>query len=73
MSTTKETITWHHLPHAGLPDSDITVLVALDDPTEPTWFGYWDAEDLSWRDAATGGQFASRVTKWADLPTGEAQ
>ncbi|MCV2349308.1 hypothetical protein [Paucibacter sp. Y2R2-4] len=69
MSTSTELITWNHLPEAGFPDSDTTVLVALEGADEPTWFGYWDTESLCWRDAATGGTFTSRVTKWADMPT----
>lgn len=67
--TTTETITWHHLPAAKLPDSDQTVLVGLVDDSEPTWIGYHDGED--WR-CVRGGLFSGQVVKWAQMPTGEA-
>lgn len=65
---TTETITWHPLATEGPPDADITVLVSVEDASEPTWLGFFDGD--VWRDAATGGKFASSVTAWADMPEG---
>lgn len=59
-----ETITWRF----DLPDADSTVLVTLEDDTEPTWFGFFDGEQ--WLSASTGGTFPGRVVAWAEMPKG---
>jgi hypothetical protein len=69
MSTSTETITWHHLPAAKLPDSDQTVLVGLSNDSEPSWIGYHDGE--AWRQI-DHASFSGQVVKWADMPGGEA-
>lgn len=64
-----ETITWRPVAE-GLPDSDITVLVAIDTTTphsEPVWLGYLDGDE--WRDVE--GDVIT-VTHWAPMLDGPA-
>jgi len=61
-----ETITWHPVAER-LPDSDITVMLAIEGVSEPTWPGFWDGR--AWR-YVSGGIVAGRVTDWADMPAG---
>lgn len=76
-----ETITWHDLPADGLPDSDITVLLAVHYPPDPdavlqpasveTCMGWWAGD--RWLDASSGGGVehdGARVLAWADMPVG---
>lgn len=64
-----ETITWHPVPGAKLPDSDITVMVELDTAagthSEPVWLGYLDGDE--WRDVE-GSRISVRA--WAEPPKG---
>lgn len=71
-----ETITWHDLPADGMPDAEITVLVAFtrkDDPHVDTWPGWWSG--AHWMDAE-GDRFErdgnASVLAWADMPAGAA-
>lgn len=67
MNPSLETLTWHDVPGAQLPDSDITVMCELQGDDEPTWPGYWTgAQWLS----IEGLPFAGTVTAWADMPKG---
>lgn len=77
MSRTKpETITWHVLPDAGMPDSEVTVLVEFISVDEPehgdTWPAWWDGDH--WIDASTGDQLErchrNKVLAWCDMPAG---
>lgn len=74
-----ETITWHELPADGMPDSDITVLLAVRYPpdadavlqpaTVETCMGWWGGEH--WLDASSGDRVertGARVLAWADMP-----
>lgn len=58
------TLTWH--PAAQPPDADTTVLLWIreDDGSEDWAAGWWDGEN--WRDAASGGVVAGRVTHWSE-------
>lgn len=47
-----------------LPDSDITVLMRLDDDEYPVWPGFHDGEQ--WR-VADGEQVTTNVTGWMHL------
>lgn len=67
MITSTETMTWWSVG-ARLPDADVTVMVTLEDESEPCWPGYFDGEQ--WIEASTGGPFAVRVIAWADMPAG---
>jgi hypothetical protein len=51
----------------GLPDADITVLMALDDGE--VWPGYLDGD--VWR-YVTSDPIGARVTHWVDLPEAPA-
>lgn len=78
-ATKAETITWHVLPDAGMPDSQITVLVEFIHTDEPehgdTWPAWWDGDH--WIDASTGDQMErggrNKVLAWCDMPAGSAQ
>ncbi len=48
-----------------LPDSDITVMIATPDESEPVWLGYYSGDD-GWLFA--DGMPAENVTHWMDLP-----
>jgi hypothetical protein len=63
-----ETLTW--IPVATKPDSDITVLLWLEESQE--WLsGWWDDLDGCWYDAASiaavEGAVVEGVTHWADV------
>jgi len=61
-----EVVTWTPAAN-GLPDTDITVLLSLDESHgEPTFAGYWDGE--RWLDV--GGNPITGVLGWADMPRG---
>lgn len=76
-----ETITWNELPADGLPDSDITVLLAVRYPPDhdavlqpeavETCMGWWSG--TRWLDASSGGDVecaGARALAWADMPAG---
>jgi hypothetical protein len=63
-----EVVTWTPVA-AGLPDSDLTVQVALTGHDEPTWLGYFDGE--GWIDIE-GMPLGDAVTHWAEMPKGPA-
>ena len=70
-----ESITWHDLPADGLPDAEISVLVAykLAGETEvDTWPAWWSGEH--WIDASTGDRMERdgrcKVLRWSDMPIG---
>lgn len=75
-ATKAETITWHVLPDAGMPDSQITVLVEFIHTDEPehgdTWPAWRDGDH--WIDASTGDQMERggriKVLAWCDMPAG---
>ena len=64
-----ETITWHEIPADGLPDSDITVLVAVYFPPDPDAAGdtalieacsaWWSGEH--WIDAGSGDRIERKI------------
>lgn len=60
-----ELITW--TPATTLPDSDETVLIAIDGESEPIWIGYHDGEQ--WL-LADGAEIVGTVTHWARFPEG---
>lgn len=65
-----ETVTWRPAASGSMPDSDSTVLVAIDVNTphsEPVWLGYHDGD--CWRDIE--GQPIT-VTHWAEMLHGPA-
>ena len=62
--TRKETITW--ITDGTLPDSDITVLLSVEDVDVDTAFH--DGE--RWRWYFDGGRVVGPIKAWADLPEG---
>lgn len=66
--STAETITWRPVAE-GLPDDELTVLVAMDPAFEgePVWLGYRAA--AQWVEVS-GDAIAGAVTHWADMPLG---
>jgi len=61
-----EVVTWTPAAN-GLPDTDITVLLSLDESHgEPTFAGYWDGQ--RWLDV--GANPITGVLGWADMPRG---
>jgi hypothetical protein len=59
-----ELMEWHHADQ--LPDADMTVLLWVVCGTEQDWCsGWWDGD--CWRDCASGGEVAGRVTHWAEV------
>ena len=51
--------------NTGLPDSDITVLMLLDDEEYPVWPGYHDGQ--TWRKSDDDSPVECRVTGWLHL------
>lgn len=51
--------------NTGLPDSDITVLMSLDDEEYPVWPGYHDGE--TWRTVDDDSPVEGRVIGWLHL------
>ena len=51
-------------PDNEMPDSEITVLMRLDDEEYPIWPGFWDGE--KWRQA-DAGEVGCRVVGWMHL------
>lgn len=68
---TTETITWHPVAE-GLPDADLTVLLALDG--EDTCAGFLDGERADgtplWRDTTAIDLHGHTIAHWADMPKG---
>lgn len=61
-----ENITWHELPHDGMPDAELTVLLSTEHQGVDT--GWFDGTD--WRWCESGGIVAERVQAWAEVPEG---
>lgn len=64
-----ETITWCR-PAERMPDDDETVLLKVDDESQPVWPGYHDGDD-GWR-MADGMPIEAAVLAWARMPEGPA-
>lgn len=65
-----ETITWRPVAD-GLPDADLTVLLALQE--EGTCEGFLDGEEEGfpvWRGVDSTGLGGYTVTHWAEMPQG---
>lgn len=60
-------INWHPVA-TSLPDSDITVMVALDGDSEPVWMAHFDG--AAWISVSDGTDITAEVTHWADIPEG---
>jgi len=54
--------------NTGLPDSDITVLLRVEDEEYPVWPGYHDGE--TWRKSDDDSLVESRVISWMHLHEG---
>lgn len=70
MTTTNETLTWHHQP-GQLPDAELTVMVSalMVTSDRETWPGFWDGEHWCWAD---GMRVRGLVKAWAEMPVGVA-
>jgi hypothetical protein len=63
----KQTPDWQPISQ-GLPDSDSTVLIAIENADEPIWIGFHDGEQWRYLDATA--VLPLRVTHWANFPEG---